>query len=123
MISVPAITNNPSWIYSMEYNCFSLPVSDFGINHSPILEQIDIHIPSLPEDISAEYRSVENSSAPTNLFNDLTFSQNLSMLSQNVYCDAIVSTIRTELLVQQYLDDIKVIVPLSYHPHNCNRMK
>jgi hypothetical protein len=103
MISVP-LNDTPSWIYPMEYQCFSL-----HDHHSPVIEQIDLHIPSLSADISADYRSVESLIPSKNLRHEKApLSDALQLYSKNVLCDTILATVNTELLAEQYLTEIKV---------------
>jgi hypothetical protein len=109
MISIPDLTDTPAWIYSMEYNCFTLPVVESWAHQSPVLEPINLHIPSLSADIAAEYRSVENLIPSTHTRDG---SGNLSFHSKNVLCDTIFATINTELLAEQYLTEIQVRLSL-----------
>jgi hypothetical protein len=102
MISVP-YNENPSWIYPMEYHCFALLD-----HHSPVIEQIDLYVPSLSADISAEYRSVESLIPSKNLRENISLSNSLQLFSKNVLCDTILATVNTELLAERYLTEIKV---------------
>jgi hypothetical protein len=108
LISIPEITDSPTWIYSMEYQCFTLPVVDSWARQSPVLEQINLHIPSLSADIAADYRSVENQ-IPSAHTRDGPGA--LPFYSKNALCDTIFATINTELLAEQYLTEIQVTLP------------
>lgn len=112
VVSVPEISNTPTWIYSMEYQCFALPVVESSAHQSPVLEPISLQIPSLSADISADYRSVENLIPSAHIRDGLS---NLSFHSKNVLCDTISATINTELLAEQYLSEIQV-PPSSTRP-------
>lgn len=127
-ISVPLIIDKPSWIYSIEYNCYTVRLNELDPYQNPIINQIDVFIPSLSPDINLEYRSIESclpfptlsssssSSSPSPSQNQNSFSNPHDQFKnqyQNIFSDSIVSTINTELLADSYLQEMQVLFLLK----------